>query len=295
VAVADALQIPQMARMFALCNLAMADASIVAWYAKYKYDIWRPVLGIQNRLNEAESLVTWKPLGAPKTNARGLAAPQPEDPAFLTLARIADEATTSAFLGAGTPPLTGNVALDFPSATVAAVAELEAETTQSILGAGGIGRIGAGSETGPEQRRTKPEPSFTPNFPAYPSGHATFGSTCFDVLRRFRVEMVGEEAADDIGDALLNFVSDELDGTAIDPRTEEPRPRIGWAQYPRIGTPSETPDRHPLSSLQTMIEHNGRSRVFLGVHWNFDSTSGIESGLKVAERVYRIAYPRIPA
>ncbi|MBW4494668.1 MAG: vanadium-dependent haloperoxidase [Oscillatoria princeps RMCB-10] len=32
------------ARMFALLNIALADAGIVAWDAKYAYDFWRPVL-----------------------------------------------------------------------------------------------------------------------------------------------------------------------------------------------------------------------------------------------------------
>lgn len=35
------------ARLFALLNIAMADAAIVAWDAKYFYDFWRPVTAIQ--------------------------------------------------------------------------------------------------------------------------------------------------------------------------------------------------------------------------------------------------------
>lgn len=44
------LSLEQNARLFALINLAMADASIVAWDAKYatNLDFWRPVTGIQN-------------------------------------------------------------------------------------------------------------------------------------------------------------------------------------------------------------------------------------------------------
>src|SRR5690606_7838709 len=47
IAIRDGLRIDEMARLFALCNLAMADAGIVCWWAKYKYNVWRPVLGIQ--------------------------------------------------------------------------------------------------------------------------------------------------------------------------------------------------------------------------------------------------------
>jgi hypothetical protein len=36
------------ARLFALLNLAMADAAICAWDAKYAYNFWRPVTAIRN-------------------------------------------------------------------------------------------------------------------------------------------------------------------------------------------------------------------------------------------------------
>jgi len=42
-----ALSLVQNARLFALLNLAMADAGIAAWDAKYKYNSWRPVTAIQ--------------------------------------------------------------------------------------------------------------------------------------------------------------------------------------------------------------------------------------------------------
>ena len=38
----------QNARLFALLNIAMADAAICAWDAKYTYDFWRPVTAIRN-------------------------------------------------------------------------------------------------------------------------------------------------------------------------------------------------------------------------------------------------------
>jgi hypothetical protein len=40
--------IEQNARLFALLNLAMADAAICAWDAKYFYDFWRPVTAIRD-------------------------------------------------------------------------------------------------------------------------------------------------------------------------------------------------------------------------------------------------------
>jgi hypothetical protein len=37
----------QNARLFALVNVAMADAGILAWDQKYVHDLWRPVVGIR--------------------------------------------------------------------------------------------------------------------------------------------------------------------------------------------------------------------------------------------------------
>ncbi|HEY0603795.1 MAG TPA: vanadium-dependent haloperoxidase, partial [Herpetosiphonaceae bacterium] len=62
------------ARIFALVNLALADAGIACWEAKYAYNFWRPIHGIRhatqdNNPNTAED-GTWRPLGRPR-------APQP--------------------------------------------------------------------------------------------------------------------------------------------------------------------------------------------------------------------------
>jgi hypothetical protein len=44
------------ARLFALLNVAMADAGLVCWECKYRYDVWRPVTAIR------EVDPTWTPL-----------------------------------------------------------------------------------------------------------------------------------------------------------------------------------------------------------------------------------------
>ena len=60
------------ARMFALVNIAMADAAITAWEAKYDEDFWRPVLGIRGGGNDGNpdthGDANWRPLGAPASN-----------------------------------------------------------------------------------------------------------------------------------------------------------------------------------------------------------------------------------
>ena len=48
VAVSQANSLEDNARLFALLNLAMADAAICAWDAKYTFDFWRPVTAIRN-------------------------------------------------------------------------------------------------------------------------------------------------------------------------------------------------------------------------------------------------------
>jgi hypothetical protein len=176
----------QNARLFALVNMAMADAGIQCWLSKYHYNYWRPVLGIReadvgsgptgggdgNPATQGDPF--WLPFGAPRTNEPG--------------------------------------------------------------------RV-----------------SFTPNFPAYPSGHATFGAASLGIVRQFY-------GSDNIP---FEFVSDELDGKSVD----------------RDGS-IRTKLKRSYNSLSKAIEENGRSRVYLGVHWQFDSDGGIDAGNKVANMVF---------
>lgn len=56
----------QNARLFALLNLSLADAGIVAWDAKYAFNYWRPITAIQNadadRNPATEKDAAWTPL-----------------------------------------------------------------------------------------------------------------------------------------------------------------------------------------------------------------------------------------
>jgi PAP2 superfamily len=45
---AEQLTLPENARLFALMNMAIADAAIVAFEAKYFYNFWRPVTAIRS-------------------------------------------------------------------------------------------------------------------------------------------------------------------------------------------------------------------------------------------------------
>ena len=106
-------------------------------------------------------------------------------------------------------------------------------------------------------------PNFTPPFPAYPSGHATFGGALFQTMRRFF-------GTDDIE---FTFISDEFNGVTRD-NQGQPRPLI-----PRTFT-----------NLSQAEEENGQSRIYLGIHWWFDKTEGIAQGRHVADFVYDNAF-----
>ncbi|GAB3406023.1 phosphatase PAP2 family protein [Massilia agilis] len=101
-------------------------------------------------------------------------------------------------------------------------------------------------------------PDFTPPFPAYPSGHASFGGAMFQMLRRFY-------GTDRIA---FSFLSDEWNGVSRDNQ--------GWVR-PRIV-------RSYASLSQAELE-NGYSRIYLGVHWQFN-LEGIEQGNAIADYVF---------
>jgi hypothetical protein len=95
----------------------------------------------------------------------------------------------------------------------------------------------------------------TPNFPAYPSGHATFGAAAFQLLRLFLVEKgVTSFNAKGVDKFSFDFVSDEFNGRNTDPRTMLPRDHLTIS----------------CGSLWQAITDNSVSRVYLGVHWQFD-------------------------
>jgi len=198
------------ARLFALINVAMADAGILAWEQKFIHNFWRPVLGIRehdisigpaantgkNDLSD-DCNCQWLPFGAPNTNST--------------------------------------------------------------------------------------KKNFTPPFPAYPSGHATFGAAAFHITRLFYGIPAKNRSQDNLLQN-LSFVSDELNGVNKD----------------NIGTERPRHVRNFPRGLWQMILENGRSRVYLGVHWVFDAfpvdsannpvldtkIGGVDLGLTIAEDIF---------
>lgn len=98
----------------------------------------------------------------------------------------------------------------------------------------------------------------TPPFPAYPSGHATFGAATFQVLTAF----FGD-------DTPFTFVSDEYNGEGVDPFDNQPRPLVP-VFFPTL--------------LDAQIS-NGISRVHNGVHWSYDDLQGQALGEDIASYI----------
>lgn len=183
------------ARLFALVNLAMADAGIACWNDKYRYSFWRPIVGIREAdpgtgpsgfgdgNPDTEGEIDWEPYGAPASNASGT--------------------------------------------------------------------------------------NFTPPFPACGSGHATFGASALHLVARFY-------GTDEIS---FDFTSDEFNGITTD----------------QFGNVRPVVTRH-YDRLSDAIEENGQSRIYLGIHWRFDKTCGIDQGTAIADAVFDDCLkPRRPA
>ena len=106
-------------------------------------------------------------------------------------------------------------------------------------------------------------PNFTPPFPSYPSGHATFGGALFETLRNFY-------GTDRIR---FTFVSDEFNGVTVG-NDGVVRPFL-----PRT-----------FNRLSEAEEENGQSRIYLGIHWRFDKTEGIKQGNRIADYVFENSF-----
>ena len=129
--------------------------------------------------------------------------------------------------------------------------------------------------------------SRTPPFPAYPSGHATFGATLFQIMQRFSGKPAltlqnvidAETSNPAVAGQQFDFVSDELNGQSVDAdgsvRTRHLR------RFRNFAKPTF---------------ENAKSRVYIGVHWRFDGLpradvagkryGGVPLGLEVGNHAF---------
>lgn len=204
------------ARLFALCNAAMADAGIFAWQEKYCFEFWRPLSGVR----EASTDLIVQNRG----NGMVEGIPDPDrHPAM-------DD---------------GTVALQDPFWL-----EQGAPSTNS-------NRI-----------------PFKPAFPAYPSGHATFGAACFQMMRLYykssHCEGIADFDVDGPDNIAFDFVSDEQDGRNRDNLRDPFDPTVPIEDQPGIVRAAW---KRRFGSLWEAMWENAISRVWLGVHWRFDAFS----------------------
>lgn len=194
-------QSKEFVRLFALANVAMADAGKFAWAEKFRHDLWRPLSGV--RQHDASAFAA---------DAGSAKITPPADPFWLAL---------------GAP-----------------------DTNSHKL-------------------------SFKPPFPAYPSGHATFGAACFQMTRLYYgstgTATVTKNGPDDIG---FSFVSEELDGVSRD--LHQPYdPSAPIQDQPGL---VRTYVKRNFPSLWHAIWENAFSRIWLGVHWRFDAFDYADAG-----------------
>jgi len=137
--------------------------------------------------------------------------------------------------------------------------------------------------------------NFTPDFPAYPSGHATFGAAALHITRMFYGIGANDKNNDNLFPGIL--VSDEFNGANRD----------------NDGTVRPRHTRRFPGGLWEMIIENAVSRVLLGVHWIFDAfdftegddgqlvpnltnenIGGVPLGLRIARDIFASGSGRAP-
>jgi len=95
--------------------------------------------------------------------------------------------------------------------------------------------------------------NFTPPFPSYTSGHATFGAALFKMLEDF------------YGTDNVHFTISTDEFNTITDGTLSPRSYVSFSQA---------------------SGENALSRIYLGIHFHFDATAGIQCGDEIADYDY---------
>ena len=91
------------AHLFALLNLAMGDAAIICWDAKYRYVLWRPITAVREGSLDPDP--TWRPWieSFPAASPSGVTPAHPEFPSGHSTLSGAAAAILGGALGDNTP------------------------------------------------------------------------------------------------------------------------------------------------------------------------------------------------
>jgi len=100
----------------------------------------------------------------------------------------------------------------------------------------------------------------TPEFPAYTSGHSTFGAVGAEMI----AALYGRD------DVLIQGQSPDL---------------VLWPALRGV--------RRTWPSLSAMAEENGMSRLYGGVHWELDHKQAMRAGIDIARHALSTQFPRI--
>lgn len=100
------------------------------------------------------------------------------------------------------------------------------------------------------------EESLTPSFPAYPSGHSTFGGAGAEVL----AEVFGNAYA--------------------------------MTDHSHVGRTEFEGKSRSFSSFREMADENAWSRVPLGVHWRMDADEGVRYGIEIGRKVANLPWKK---
>ena len=98
----------------------------------------------------------------------------------------------------------------------------------------------------------------TPEFPAYTSGHSTFGAAAAEMIA-------------------LIYGRDDI---AFSGRSPD---EVLWPQLNDV--------TRRWTSLTQMADENGMSRIYGGVHWNIDNMEALKAGRAIARQGFRSTFP----
>jgi len=148
---------------------------------------------------------------------------------------------------------------------ITAIRENDAGTGPTGLGSGNPFLVGQGDPTwqpygAPADNSGGTRTNFTPPFPSYTSGHATLGGALFKMMEDYY-------GTDHIH---FTFVSDEFNSITVD----------------QNGTVRPTLPR-TFDSFSQAAGENALSRIYLGIHYNFDATAGIQCGDRIADYIFK--------